>query len=72
VGRAGVDNAEEADTRPRLAGTKATVRWHISLLKGTKFLCYVEAPDEQAAIETAAKEIQDRRGAAGQDRRPAG
>ena len=49
-------------TRDRLAGTKATVRWHISLLKGTptKFLCYVEAPDEQAAIETAAKEIQDR------------
>jgi hypothetical protein len=33
-------------------------RWRISLLKGTpaKFVGYVEAPDEQAAIEMAAKE----------------
>jgi hypothetical protein len=33
-------------------------RWRISLLKGTpaKFLGYVEAPDEKAAIEQAAKE----------------
>jgi hypothetical protein len=45
--------------KPRwLAGTKATVRWRISLLKGTpaKFLGYIEAPDEKAAIEAAAKE----------------
>jgi hypothetical protein len=41
-----------------LAGSKATVRWRISLLKGTpaKFLGYIEAPDEKAAIEAATKE----------------
>jgi hypothetical protein len=41
-----------------LAGTKAAVRWRISLLKGTpaKFLGYIEAPDEKSAIEAAAKE----------------
>ena len=41
-----------------LAGSEATVRWRISLLKGTpaKFLGYVEAPNEKAAIEAAAKE----------------
>ena len=45
--------------RDRLAGTEATVRWHISLLKGTpaKFLGLIEAPDEKAAIEAAAKEF---------------
>jgi hypothetical protein len=41
-----------------------------SLLKGTpaKFLGYIEAPDEKAAIDAAAEGIQDRRGAAGPDR----
>jgi hypothetical protein len=36
----------------------APVRWRISLLKGTpaKFLGFVYVADEQAAIETAAKE----------------
>jgi hypothetical protein len=36
----------------------AFARWRISLLKGTpaQFLGYVEAPDEKAAIEAAAKE----------------
>jgi hypothetical protein len=45
--------------RERLAGTKAPVRWRISLLNGTlaKFLGYVEAPDEKAAIEAAVKEF---------------
>jgi hypothetical protein len=40
-----------AKKHDRLAGTKATVRWRISLLKGTpaKFLGYVEAADEKAA-----------------------
>ena len=44
--------------RHGLAGTKATVRWRISLLKGTPamFLGYIEAPDEKAAIEAATKE----------------
>ena len=44
--------------RERLACTKTAVRWRISLLKGTsaKFLGYIDAPDEQAAIEAAAKE----------------
>jgi hypothetical protein len=44
--------------RERLACTKTAVRWRISLLKGTpaKFLGYVEAPNEKAAIEAAAKE----------------
>jgi hypothetical protein len=38
---------------------KAPVRWRISLLKGTpaKFLGYIEASDEKAAIEAAAKEF---------------
>jgi hypothetical protein len=57
-----------AKTPRWLAGTKATVRWRISLLKGTpaKFLGYVEASDEKAAIEAAAiefkitKALQDR------------
>ena len=42
-----------------LPETKATVRWHITLLKGTqaKFLGYVETADEKAAIEAAAKEF---------------
>jgi len=43
----------------KLAGTKATVRWGITLLEGTpaKFLGYVEAANEKSAIEAAAKEF---------------
>ena len=39
-------------------GTAALSRWRISLLKGTpaKFLGFVYAPDEKAAIDAAAKE----------------
>jgi hypothetical protein len=44
--------------RERLAGTKAAVRWRVPLLKGTpaKFLGYVEAAEEKAATDAAAKE----------------
>jgi hypothetical protein len=37
---------------------KPVPRWRISLLKGTpaRFLGYLYAPDEQAAIEAVAKE----------------
>jgi hypothetical protein len=56
--------------RERLTGTKAPVRWRITHLKGTpaKFLDYVEAPDEKAAIEAAVKEFKIAQGAPGQDR----
>jgi hypothetical protein len=42
--------------RERLAGREATVRWRITLIKDTpaKFLGYVEAPDEKAAVEAPA------------------
>jgi hypothetical protein len=54
-------NGKPMEKKPlgeRLAGTKAPVRWRISLLKGTpaRFLGYIEAPDEKTAIEAAAKE----------------
>jgi len=42
----------------RATKPKPVPRWRISLLKGTpaRFLGYLYAPDEQAAIEAAAKE----------------
>jgi hypothetical protein len=38
--------------------TPAVSRWRISFLKSTpaRFLGYIDAPDEKAAIEAAAKE----------------
>jgi hypothetical protein len=44
---------------PGLAGTKATVRWGITLLEGTpaKFLGCIEAANEKSAIEAVVKEF---------------
>jgi hypothetical protein len=47
-----VETVKRRATKP-----KPVPRWRISLLKGTlaKFLGYIDAPDEKAAIEAAAK-----------------
>jgi hypothetical protein len=53
----------------------AFARWRISLLKwhARELLGHAYAPGrEKAAIEAAGEGIQDRRGAAGSDRRAAG
>jgi hypothetical protein len=48
-----VETVKRRATKP-----KPVPRWRISLLKGApaKFLGYIDAPDEKAAIEAAAKE----------------
>jgi hypothetical protein len=58
VGRAGAADGEEANTRATRRHESAS-RWRITHLKGTqaKFLGYVQAPDEKAAIKAAVKEF---------------